>query len=122
MKDLTTVQHYFLPSQLVVVTICCSKLHAIVIVQLVSSCAIISVHLKSVVVAFIFDIEIAKINTKFCCFQAASKFLNLCLLQLQQLFLLISQNGWLNFSTNIRFAAVYIFEVAVYSLNPVILS
>ena len=45
-----------------------------------------------------------------------------CGAQLQKLFLLISQDGWLNFTTNIRLSAVYILEVAVYSLNPVILS
>ena len=64
MKDLTTVQHYFLPRVLVIITICCSKLHAIVTVQPVSSCAVVSAHLKSVVVAFIFDVKITKINTK----------------------------------------------------------
>ena len=64
MKDLTTVQYYFLPRPLVIITICCRKLHAIVIVELVSSCAVVSAHLKSVVVALIFDVKITKINTK----------------------------------------------------------
>ena len=64
MISLTTVQHYFLPRPLVIITICCRKLHAIVIVQPVSSCAVVSAHLKSVVVAFIFDVKITKINTK----------------------------------------------------------
>ena len=90
--------------------------------QLVSSCPVISAHLKSVVVALIIDVKITKINTKFSCCQAALKFLNLCVVQLQQLFSLISQDDWLNFSTNIRLFAVYILKVAVYSLNLVILS
>ena len=44
----------------------------------------------------------------------------MCLMQ--QLFSLISLDGWLNFSTNIRLPAVYILDVAVNLLNPVILS
>ena len=64
MKDLTTVQHYFLPKPLVIIAICCRKLHAIVIVEPVCSCVVVSAHLKSVVVAFISDGKITKINTK----------------------------------------------------------
>ena len=122
MKDLTTAQNYFLRRVPVIITIWCGKLHAIVIVQLISSCPIISVHSKSVVVAFIFDVKITKINTK--CFllsRCIKVFQSVCVVLLQQLLSLISQNGWLNFSTNIRLSAVYILEVAVYSLNPVIL-
>ena len=79
MIDLTTVQHYFLPRPLVIITICCRKLPAIVNVELVSSCAVVSAHLKSVVVAFIFDVKITKINTKsLFVVKTASKFLNLC--------------------------------------------
>ena len=102
MKGLTTIQQYFLPSPLVIITICCRKLHAIVIVELVSSCSVVSAHLKSVVVAFIFDVKIAKINTKKSFrYQAASKFLNVCVWQLQHVFSLISLDDWLNFSSNI---------------------
>ena len=63
MIDLTTVQHYFLPREIVIITVCCSKLDAIVIVQVVSSGAVVSDHLKSVIVTFIFDVKITKINT-----------------------------------------------------------
>ena len=125
MKDLTTVQPYLSPSGHVIITIFCGKLHAIVIVEPVSSSAVVSTHLKSVVVTSTFDVETAKVNTKstFYC-QAASKFLNLCVcvVQLQHLFLLISQDAWVNFSTNSRLSAVYILDVTVYLVNLDILS
>ena len=102
MISLTTGQHCFLPRPLVIITICCSKLHAIVIVQVVSNCAVVSAHLKSVVVVFIFDVKITKINTKSYLLSNCIKVSqSVCVVHLQQLFLLISHDGWINFSTNI---------------------
>ena len=60
MKDLTVVQHCFLPRVFIIITICCRKRRAIVMVQPVSSCPVISVHFKSVVVPFIIDVKITK--------------------------------------------------------------
>ena len=124
MKNLTAVQHYFLPRPLVIITIWRRKLHAIVMVQPVSSCAVVSAHLKSVVVVFFFDVKITKINTKnLVVVQLHQSFsICVCVVQLQQLFSLISQDGWLNFSTNIQLSTVYILDVEVYSLNSVVLS
>ena len=128
MIHLTTVQYDFLPRLRVIITIYCRKLHAIVNVQPVSSCAVVSTHLKSVVVAFIFDVKITKINTKCFLLSSCNKVSQsvcvcVCVVLLQQLFSLMSWDGWLNFSTNIRLlSAVYILNVTVCTLNPVILS
>ena len=104
MKDLTTVQHYFLPAPLVIITVYCRKLHATVKVHVSSSCAAVSAHLKSVVVAFIIDVEITKINAKICFVGNLHQNVLICVCVLQlQLFSLISWDGWLNFSTNIRY-------------------
>ena len=100
MIDLTIVSIYFLPRVLVIITICCRKLHAIVIAHPVSSCALVFAQLKPVVVAFIFDVKITKINTKSLLLSSRIKVSqSVCICCAVATIIFTDIPGWLIFST-----------------------